>query len=84
MWAALIQLVLGLLGLGTKKDPSGVALADSNARAQERLGQAEKANEVLVQASDARAAADARIVRERNAGGGKGNLDADPDGHWRD
>lgn len=82
MWSALIGLLARLLPLlFGRKGANEAELADSNARAQERLDEQEKTNAIMVKASDARAAADARIVRES---GGEGSIDDDPDGHWRD
>ena len=69
--------VTGILGVLFKsvlgsifghKDPSVADLADSNARAQERLGQQEAANAVVTNASTARADADAVIVRDVQQG----------------
>lgn len=87
MLSALFKALLGLIFpklFGDRKDPSGIALADSNARAQERLAAQEKVNEVTDKAAAARTAAAARIVRERKSGGGNEGLDRNPNAFWRD
>lgn len=69
MWGAILSFVTGFAGkllanlFGIHKDPTPVDLADSNARAQERLGQQEAENAVITTADSARIDADARVLR---------------------
>jgi hypothetical protein len=63
MWSAIFGLPARLLPMLFGRKVANLAeVADSNARAQERLGQQEAANEVLTKAGAARADADARIA----------------------
>lgn len=81
MFTAIINLLARLLPMLFGRKAANLAeVADSNARAQEQLGQQEAANEVLTRTGAARADADARVLRESDCEGG---LDADPDGYWR-
>lgn len=94
--SAILAFVTGLLGkllgglFGIHKDPTPVDLADSNARAQERLGQQEAVNEVVVKAADARADADARVLRDGPitstsiTSDPNAAINQDRDGHYRD
>lgn len=63
-WSAILDIIASVLGFfKPKTDPTQVQLADSNARAQEQLTQAENTNATLSQASAARADADAASMR---------------------
>lgn len=78
----ILSFVTGLLGkllgglFGLHRDPTPVDLADSNARAQERLGQQEAENAVVTTADAARIDADASIVRIATDTGIKPSSDA--------
>ena len=82
MWGAILSFVTGLLGkllgglFGIHKDPTPVDIADSNARAQERLGQQEAENAVITTADSARIDADAGVMRIAADTGTKPSSDA--------
>jgi hypothetical protein len=64
MLSAILKIIAWVTGfLQPKSDPTQVQLADSNARAQEQLTQAENTNATLSQAAAARANADAASMR---------------------
>ena len=64
MLSAILKIIAWVTGLfGPKSDPTQVQLADSNARAQEQLTQAENTNANLEKSASAVSAADAGIVR---------------------
>lgn len=73
----------------SRKDPTAVDLAASNATAQTQLASQETNNEILDAAAAVRTSADARVLRESAEPGSASKpastgLDADSEGHWRD
>jgi len=94
MWRLILSVVGGLLGkllggLLRKPGPTDTDLADSNARAQERLGSERAANDLVEKASRARGAAVDRIVRASRSAADvdpdpAAPFNRDPDGHYRD
>lgn len=79
MLTAIIKALLGAIfpSLFGSKDPTEVDLADSNARAQERLNQEVSANEALAKAVAARTDAAAGSLSGINGPASDVNLDPD-------
>lgn len=76
------KIVAMLFGWYLNRNKANITeIADSNARAQERLQETHDALEVSDKAAAAARDADARILRESDS---KGGIDADGEGHWRD
>lgn len=82
MWSFLSAIFGKLFDWFVHRGQSNLAeVADSNARAQERLKDATGAAETIDKAARIRTDATARVMRAADS---KGSLDADKEGHWRD